>query len=489
MTSKKTRALIVVLDALRPEFVTPELMPDLNAFANSGVRYLNSRSTYPSETRVNQSAVTTGCYPRRHGVVANNFVFGKGADRRVVKTGEDVVFETTLNELPEPLFGVPTLGERLAAAGLSYATLSAGTPGGGRLINIAAEKTGFFRFAMRRPEAACPKGVFASIEKTVGPLPEYQRPALDWVSYAIDCYLDYVEPEISPDVMLLWLCEPDETFHFHGIGSDKALHAIRHADREFGRILARHEAAIASGEMHVIAMSDHGQIALEGEPLGLSAKLRDAGFGDGLEIAVSNAGGIWLPDADPARVQQVVAWLRQQDWCGPLFTRDGAGGTLKQSDILIDHRRAPDISLALRYDDRTNAWGRAGLSLHDSVYPDGGGSHGGLSPYEMHNVLAFGGARFISGCRVKAPGGNVDILPTVFRLLDIPVEGEIDGRVLSEAFVDGPDPDEVEISEKKLSSANAEGPKTYLSITEVGGTGYINRAWIAEAGGSGGRGK
>ena len=60
MTGKPgKRFLIVVLDALRPEFVTPELMPNLHAFAQAGVRFANSRSTFPTETRVNQSAVTT----------------------------------------------------------------------------------------------------------------------------------------------------------------------------------------------------------------------------------------------------------------------------------------------------------------------------------------------------------------------------------------------------------------------------------------------
>ena len=75
------RFLIVVLDALRPEFVTPELMPNLHGFAARGVRFANSRSTFPTETRVNQSAVTTGCYPARHGVVANRFPLPEARQR------------------------------------------------------------------------------------------------------------------------------------------------------------------------------------------------------------------------------------------------------------------------------------------------------------------------------------------------------------------------------------------------------------------------
>jgi predicted AlkP superfamily pyrophosphatase or phosphodiesterase len=65
------RILIVAFDALRPDMVTPELMPNLTAFAEAGVRFSHSRAAFPSETRVNQSTLVTGCYPTRHGIVGN----------------------------------------------------------------------------------------------------------------------------------------------------------------------------------------------------------------------------------------------------------------------------------------------------------------------------------------------------------------------------------------------------------------------------------
>ena len=66
------------------------------------------------------------------------------------------VIEAALARVGGRLFGVPTLGQLLKAAGRSYATMSAGTSGGGRLINHSAEADGTFRFAMRRPEAGHP---------------------------------------------------------------------------------------------------------------------------------------------------------------------------------------------------------------------------------------------------------------------------------------------------------------------------------------------
>lgn len=474
-----TRALIIVFDALRPEFVTPELMPNLHAFAARGVRYLNSRSTFPSETRVNQSAVTTGCYPRRHGVVANNFVIGDGSAPIVLNTGDDVAFEQALEAMTAPLLEVPTLGQRLEAAGRSYATLSAGTSGGGRLINIMAEETGSFRMAMRRPEAAWPRGVAEEVVALTGPIPGHQLPAIDWITWAVDAYLGYVEREVRPDVMLLWLCEPDESFHRLGIGSPDTLRTITHADAQFGRILAQHEAGIDAGEMQVIALSDHGQISLKGEPIDLEAKFSAAGFGkDDVDIVVANAGGVWLREADPAVLFDMVSWLQHVHWCGPLFTRDGVSGTLRLSDILIDHARAPDIALALSSDTSENTWGRTGTSLHDSKYPDGGGCHGGLSQFEMHNFLCLGGSRVRQGVEVKAPGGNVDVLPTLLHLLGMDRPDGIDGRVLTEALRETAGGAEPEVTEATHESANESGATTYLSVSTVDGTPYINRAWV-----------
>ncbi|MDA7946201.1 MAG: alkaline phosphatase family protein [Hyphomicrobiaceae bacterium] len=472
-----TRALIVVFDALRPEFLTPDLMPNLHAFAQGGVRFMNARSTFPSETRVNQSAVTTGCYPFRHGVVANNFAVSEGNKRAILSTGDDVAFEAALDRMSEPLFDVPTLGERLAAAGKSYATVSAGTSGGGRLINISAEKTGSFRFAMRRPEVSVPTGIETKIAERIGPLPEYERPAIDWITYAVDCYLDFVEPDIHPDVMLLWLCEPDESFHFLGIGSPEALRTIHHADAEFGRILARHEREIAEGALQVIAMSDHGQISLRGEPLDLNAKFSAAGF-DGANIAVANAGGVWLEDAAPDRVGDVVNWLREQDWCGPIFTADGTSDTLTLDHVRVAHRRAADVCLALRYDDADNEWGVKGMSLHDARYPAGGGCHGGLSPYELRNVLVMSGSRFRSACESTPPASNIDIMPTLLHLLEIVPPDGVDGRVLHEALIDDPEYTTVHVEDRTFPSSNVQGPVTHLSTSWVGNTPYINGAWV-----------
>lgn len=465
-----TRVLIVVLDALRPEFVTKDLMPSLSALATGGVRMARVRSTFPTETRVNQSAVTTGCYPRRHGVVANRFPL-PGSDK-IVNTGKDEVFEAALAGLTGPLLDVPSLGELLAATGRSLATLSAGTSGGGRLINIAAEQTGQVRIALRRPGATCPGGLFEQIAAEIGTPPPYTVPALDWIDYATSVWIDFVERRHRPDVGLLWLCEPDESFHRHGIGSPESLEAIRAADAALGRLLAALRPEVDAGNLQLIVMSDHGQVSLAGDRLQLAKLLAENGFSNAVDkIAVHNAGGIWLKD--PAAAEPLVEWLRARDWCGPVFTRGCVAGTLPLGEIMVDHPRAADIVLACASNDGLNAWGVPGRTAHDAPYP--GGCHGGLSRYELENVMVFSGSAFRQGVRPDGPAGNVDVLPTVLHLLGLPCP-PVDGRVLTEALAGGAAP---EPPVERLLVSHNYGPRTHLSVTEVGRTRYLNRAWVA----------
>jgi len=491
------RVLIVVLDALRPEFVTPDLMPNLHGFATQGVRYTNSHSTFFTETRVNQSSVVTGCMPHRHGITANKFFSPEASPHHVLNTGDDIQLEAAFQRMNGELLDIPTLGQRLTSNGKRFATLSAGTPGGGRLINHSAEIDGSFRLAMHRPEAACPSDSIALIINKIGPIPDHVLPATKWISWAVDAYLEHIEPEISPDVMLLWLSEPDESFHKHGIGSDSSLTAIKHIDAEFGRILARHHDAITTGTMQVIAMSDHGQITLDGEPLDIVQHMRTAGFrashqpADDVDYVVvpGNAAAIWTQNRTesqgPELTEKLVGWLGKQSWCGPLFTNTGLPGTVPLEEVRLSHRRAPDIALVFRHDDLPNAHGRKGRTLHDAPYPTGGGCHGGLSRYELHNVLTLGGQAFKAGTTIDIPAGNVDITPTVLALLGLEVpDGDFDGRVLNEAFCNGPTAADLSWTDHIITSNNTgsqiNARSTHLSVTDFGHTRYINRGWVSD---------
>ncbi len=392
----------------------------------------------------------------------------------MVKTGDDLAFETMLGSMDGPLLETPTLGQILRQYGKPFASISAGTSGGGRLINLDAESLDSFRFTLRRPEASVPSGVQDRIAARVGAIPEYQQPAVAWNQHAVDVWLEYVEPDRNPDVSLLWLCEPDETFHWHGIGSPESLEAIRGVDTAFGTILDRKADAISDGSLQIIAMSDHGQVSLAAGKLNLASRAREAGFDvDGSTpeylISVHNAGGIWVRNSAPQRIEAMVRWLQGQPFTGQIFTRNGIAGTITHSDVLTEHPRAPDIYLTLAQVDGVNSFGIEGRSADNAPYPEDGGCHGGLSRFELHNFLAMGGSAFQQDSMNRTPTGNVDILPTVMNVLGISVDHQIDGRCLTETLVGG--------HPLAFRTETLKAGDTRLQISQVGDTRYLDQAW------------
>src|SRR6185295_15968988 len=63
--------LIVVMDGLRPDSINAEDTPTLFRLRQEGVNYINSHSVFPTVTRVNAAAISTGHYPGVNGLVSN----------------------------------------------------------------------------------------------------------------------------------------------------------------------------------------------------------------------------------------------------------------------------------------------------------------------------------------------------------------------------------------------------------------------------------
>ena len=72
--NRDIRFLIVAFDGLRPDMVDDDLMPNLSAFCRRGSHCTDNRAVFPTETRVNQSSLVTGCHPGRHGMEGNKFM-------------------------------------------------------------------------------------------------------------------------------------------------------------------------------------------------------------------------------------------------------------------------------------------------------------------------------------------------------------------------------------------------------------------------------
>src|SRR2546423_6273370 len=64
--------VVVVWDGMRPDFITPQYTPTLYQLAVHGVFFKNHHPVYVSSTEVNGTALATGVYPNRSGIMANS---------------------------------------------------------------------------------------------------------------------------------------------------------------------------------------------------------------------------------------------------------------------------------------------------------------------------------------------------------------------------------------------------------------------------------
>lgn len=438
-----TRFILVALDGLRPDMVSPAATPNLAALAARGTRFANARSVFPSETRVATPSLITGCRPGGHGMVANTLFDAAVAPDRLLRTKlvADVLAMAQGRESP---LERPSLGERLAEKGLTFALVSAGTAGAARLLHPAAERLGSFRWNVEDTEGETAR----LVRDRLGPTPPHAVPNLARLHHAAQVLLEIVLPERRPDVTLVWLSEPDIAFHWGGLLSAEAQEGLRAADAVLGDIVAWREAQPDADDIAIIVLSDHGHVTGRGK-LSLREELVRAGFragtglAEGIDIAVAPAAapGLWF--RDPALAPQVAAFLAEQPWAGPLLARDPAilpnGQAASLSLLGSGHRRSADLVVTFAGSEAPDEWGLPGFAPFDAPdVPEGGGMHGGLHRAELATVLVMEGGPFARGAVATMPADLTDIAPTVLHLLGLSHEG-MEGRPLNAAWAPAED--------------------------------------------------
>jgi arylsulfatase A-like enzyme len=423
-----TAILLVVFDGLRPDMMRPDVTPNLLRFASSGTRFAAARSVFPSETRVATSSVSTGCHPRRHGLVANRLRHPLD-ETRWVDTGQVAACRALEQEMGGPLLEVPTWSECCAAAGRSFAVISSGSSGQAFLLAPRADELGQIRLSGHGAEACSAAG-----RRLLAELPPPPAAPTDRAVWAAEVVRARLLPD-PPDVTVLWLCEPDTISHYGGLGSAAQHTALRAVDAAFGRILDDWRAGPSAERLQVIVASDHGHTTINGH-VDVAAALAGVPELAGCRVLPGSSGGIVVPGGDAKQIAASADWLTRQDWVGMVLADDRADlppGVLPRSAALVDHIRGAPVLYTLRTSPENAPSGLGGMSLYDGALAVGAGTHGGLSRAELATVLMLAGSRVRSGVS-ELPAGLIDIAPTALALLGIAGGEGMDGRVLTEAL-------------------------------------------------------
>lgn len=468
--------LLVTFDGLRRDRVSADLMPNLFRFMDEGSDFLNSRSIFPSETRVAVTSSMTGSPPGAHGVVANQFIHAVRPDD-LFRTSEWEDLE--LAAQAGQLLDCQTMGERMAAAGRTMAVVSTATKGASRMMNSSAHALGQPVFSVHGMPVSSPD-VHAAVTALLGEIPPAAAPNGARLSYATRALMEVIYPRHSPDFCVFWMNEPDTSSHKFGVTGAETESAQRMADENFGRILAWWQAG--NGPENIVVMSDHGQIT--GHAQLETLDIIPAEFG---RASIGSFSGIYLDDASDARKAEVVDWLVRQDFCGLVFASDAGGeaidGALPWSAVRNDHARGADVGFTLRATNCDAQWGPEidGCIFATWITP-GGGMHGGLNRGELSTVLAAQGPAYRRSFKSDVPCWLPDIIPTVLTTMGLSTTGS-EGRPMVEALV-GADArfGTAPIVEQRLLSASRHGHEQYLRQWLIEGKTIVDCGWTAGTG-------
>jgi arylsulfatase A-like enzyme len=486
--------VIVVWDGMRPDFVNEENTPSLWKLAHEGVTFRNHHAVYPSATMVNGTALVTGVYPGKNGIIANH-VYRPEIDAKHAIDVETPAVVSKGDELSGGKYiSVPTIAELVQRAGGRTVVASAKTVGLllDRQWNVGTAKNGVTLFAgnagLRTRSGdpnSLPAEILPSITATLGPFPSGHVQQDAWTTKVLtNCFWKDGVPALS----VLWLGEPDLTQHESAPGSTAAMAAIKSADENLAALLSALDQRGARGRTDVFVVSDHGFSTIE-RSVDLLRILNDAGFTTKTEfndhpkpgeiMLAGNGGSVlfYVTGHSQTLIRRLVESLQRSDFAGVIFTKEPMEGTFGLDQATIQSPHGPDVEMAFRWNDSKNQFGIPGMIAADWQRKAGEGTHVTLSRFDMHNTLIAAGPDFRRGGTDDLPTGNIDLTPTILRILGITAPQKLDGRVLSEAMTDA------SVAEPNVESKTIETTKDFsagrwrqsLRISRVGSTVYLDQ--------------
>ncbi|RYY54054.1 MAG: alkaline phosphatase family protein, partial [Chitinophagaceae bacterium] len=321
---KASRTLIVFFDGLRPDYITPENMPNLYALKQAGVYGTSHHSVFPTVTRVNSSSYATGSYPQQNGLMGNSVFFPKVKKNGALDTGDARDLNSIDSAMQGHLLTSVSLGELLQESGKTMMVFSSGSTGQALLQNHKVNGG-----AIINPDMILPFSIRDSIIRDLGQPQAYSKdngPRHEWVANAL---IRYGLVKDGPSVNAVWFSDPDGCAHRDGIGSPAAMAAIRKVDEQLGRILKTLDERDLRKDFNILFSTDHGFVTYAGKD-NITELLVRNGLKESKESedVVVAGGSIHVKEHDKEKIRKIVTLLQAQDWIGSVFTR---GATKKST--------------------------------------------------------------------------------------------------------------------------------------------------------------
>lgn len=416
------RAVLVTVDGLRRDMISPELTPHLATLKRRSLFIENYRTVFPSCTRVVSASLATGCFPARHGLQGNSMALLEHG-RLVQHDAGHPDFLQHKRRMTGHSLAVPTLAERVKHHGgaIIFSNVSPGAAyahdpdGHGHVYHRAGS------FGPGRLPVAADDHLDVTLD-VAGDRRMTER------------FIDEILPHRRPALGVLWLGEPDHIQHEVALGSSEHQAVLAQADAHVGLVADAVERLREGGDdVLLLVGSDHGHQSVAGV-VDIDAELVAAGLKASAEsddvIAASN-GTAALIYVHPDRVDAVAdlgAFLRGCDWVGELFGPHDLDRVGQAADNGLT------FAVSMRASPEPNRFSIPGSSLVAKPAfgkPDrmGCGQHGGLGEFEQSPFMMISGSGFEAEAVLAGDASVVDLAPTILAHLGLDCAG-VDGRTL-----------------------------------------------------------
>src|SRR5436190_966653 len=253
--TSERHVVVVVWDGMRPDFVSEENTPTLWKLANEGVVFRNHHAVYPSATNVNGTALVTGVYPGRSGLIANHDYLPAIDSRKSLDVEIPKVVEKGDELSGGKYISIPTIAEMVQRAGGRTAIATAKTVGLllDRQVDPGHAKNCVTLFAGQ----SRPRQALNPIVRALGPFPPFGQ-ITEGDKWTTKAFTDFLWKDGVPAFSLLWLGDPDLTQHQTAPGAQPALAAIKSCDENLAGVIFTKKAMEGTfGLKHAKIESDH----------------------------------------------------------------------------------------------------------------------------------------------------------------------------------------------------------------------------------------
>jgi predicted AlkP superfamily pyrophosphatase or phosphodiesterase len=403
-------------------------MPTIRRLAREGAMAEGMVTVFPSVTWAAHATISTGVYPRRHGILAND-VFDRNTRQKVTLLC-DPVYE------PAEILRAPTIFDVAYRAGLVTAGVLWPLTKNTRTMHFAAPDMpgddAWERFGT-------PQWIAALREKGL-PVDDHGRwcresgggVPRDWLYTRMTRQLLL---EHQPNLILIHLVEPDHVQHRTGPYSGDAYWAASYADDRIRDIWEAILASPRAKSTYLIVCSDHGFFTIR-KTIQPNVLLRELGFVEIKEGKVvprsawcmgqGGAAAVYILDA--AQRKEIIAELAQRFAQVEGVERVLVGNEVQAVGQAVpeEHPWAPDLWLAAK---RDYVFGESASGDLIVERPTVGGTHGYLpDDPDMWAMCVIWGPGITPGTRLGKVR-LVDLAPTIAALLGLDF-GHADGHPL-----------------------------------------------------------